>query len=66
VKALPEGQYVKHTQYGFGFVTESDSDRTTIDFAGHGLRKFVTSMMTVEMISDAPARSKRKRAKAAV
>jgi len=61
VKALPEGQYVKHFQYGFGVVTESDADRTSIDFDGHGMKKFVTSIMVVELAGDAPVRPKRRR-----
>jgi hypothetical protein len=64
VKALREGQYVKHFQYGFGIVTESDPERTSIDFDAHGLKKFVTSIMVVELAGDAPerpARSKRAR-----
>ncbi len=60
-KILSEGQYIKHSLYGFGFVTESNSDRTSIDFDTHGLKKFVTSIMTVELAGDAPARPTRRR-----
>ncbi len=57
-----EGQYIKHSQYGCGVVTESDSDRTTIDFDLHGLKKFVTSLMVVEPAEGTPPkRSKRKK-----
>ena len=61
MKALPEGQYIKHFQYGLGVVTESDNDRTSIDFDNHGLKKFVTSIMVVEQAEGTPP--KRKRAK---
>jgi len=59
VKALPEGQYVKHSQYGFGWVTESDDERTSIDFHDHGPKKFVTGLMVVELAGDAPPRPSR-------
>jgi hypothetical protein len=34
--------YIKHFQYGTGVVTESDAERTSIDFDLHGMKKFVT------------------------
>ena len=52
--SLKEGQYVKHGQYGLGTVTESDSERTSIDFHLHGPKKFVTQMMTLEITTEAP------------
>ncbi len=61
MKALAEGQYIKHFQYGLGVVTESDNDRTSIDFDLHGPKKFVTSIMVVEHAEGTPP--KRKRAK---
>jgi len=64
VQVLPEGQYIKHEQYGFGVVTESDAERTTIDFDSHGKKKFVTSLMSAELVGEAPprpARAKRRR-----
>jgi len=65
---LAEGLYIKHFQYGCGVVTESNVERTTIDFDAHGLKKFVTSMMVVEPAEGTPpkrARAKRTK-KAAV
>lgn len=59
MKALPEGQYILHSQYGHGFVAQSDAERTTIDFLEHGTRKFVTSMMQVEMVAGEPPRRPR-------
>ncbi len=54
MRALAEGQYIKHFQYGLGVVTESDADRTTIDFDLHGIKKFVTSLMVVAPAEGTP------------
>jgi hypothetical protein len=48
MKAIPEGQYIKHYRYGLGVVTESDDRQTSIDFDLHGLRRFVTPLVAVE------------------
>ena len=64
MKALAEGFYIKHFQYGLGVVTDSDSERTSIDFDLHGLKKFVTSIMVVEAAeanTTQRARAKRKK-----
>jgi hypothetical protein len=61
VAILEAGQYIKHFQYGCGVITESSSDRTTIDFDTHGIKKFVTSLMVVEPADGVPP--KRRRAK---
>jgi hypothetical protein len=54
VQILSEGQTIRHDQYGVGTVTESNLDRTTIDFEDHGLKKFVTSLWSAELIGEAP------------
>jgi hypothetical protein len=54
VKALAEGLYIKHFQYGCGVVTQSDMERTTIDFDTHGVKKFVTGIMVVEPAEGTP------------
>jgi len=59
VQVLPPGQYIKHEQYGFGVVTESDAERTTIDFDAYGKKKFVTSLMAAELVGEAPPRPPR-------
>ena len=56
MQALSEGQCIKHDQYGFGIVAESDSERTTIDFDSVGVKKFVTSLMSMELVGEAPER----------
>ena len=63
MQVLSSGQQVKHQQYGLGIVAESDAERTAIDFDDHGRKLFVTSLMTAELIGDAPvnpARTKRR------
>jgi hypothetical protein len=71
LQILTEGQTVRHEQYGIGTVTESNTERTTIDFDNHGLKKFVTSIWTAELIGEPPAdrvlrrRGRRKAAKKA-
>ena len=52
---LEEGQTIRHEQYGIGTVTESNTERTTIDFDNHGMKKFVTSIWSAEIIGEAPA-----------
>jgi hypothetical protein len=54
VQILSTGQQIKHQQYGLGIVTESDAERTAIEFDSHGRKLFVTSLMTAELIGDAP------------
>ena len=64
MQALRQSQCVKHGRYGIGFVAESNSERTTIDFDEHGTKKFVTSMMVVELLAgEAPAKPAAKRRK---
>ena len=54
MQVMAEGQTVKHDTYGLGIVTASDAERTTIEFDDHGSKLFVTSMMTAELIGEAP------------
>jgi hypothetical protein len=61
VQVLGEGQQLKHEVYGMGVVTQSDADRTTIEFKEHGTKKFVTSLMQAELIGEAPAHPKKVR-----
>lgn len=66
MKALQKGDYIKHFQYGFGVVTESDAEHTDIDFDLHGMKKFVTTIMVVEHAEGTPPpRRKKARPKAA-
>jgi hypothetical protein len=64
VQVMQEGQTIKHEVYGLGIVTASDNERTTVDFDDHGPKLFVTSIMTAELIGEAPAtppKTKRRR-----
>jgi len=64
VQAMQEGQTIKHEVYGMGIVMASDQERTTVDFEDHGQKLFITSMMTAELIGEAPAtppKAKRRR-----
>jgi hypothetical protein len=63
VKALTEGNYIKHFQYGLGVVTESDANRTTIDFDLHGIKKFVTSIMVVDPAEGTPPKRPRSKSR---
>ena len=57
MEALRQSQYLKHSQYGLGVVTESNAHRTTIDFDLHGIKKFATELMVVELLpGSAPSR----------
>ena len=61
MQILVEGQAIRHDQYGLGVVTESNNDRTTIDFDDHGLKKFVTSIWSAELIGEPPTERPTKR-----
>jgi hypothetical protein len=54
VQVMQEGQTIKHEQYGLGIVTAADLERTSIDFEDHGAKLFVTSILTAELIGEAP------------
>ena len=54
MRTLPQSQSIKHVQYGLGVVTQSDAERTSIDFPLHGPKKFATRLMTVEFTDEAP------------
>jgi hypothetical protein len=59
--ALEMGQYVKHSQYGCGVIVKRDAERTTIDFDQHGVKLFVTSLVTIEPAEGTPPKRKRAR-----
>ena len=66
MKALQEGTYIKHFQYGLGVITASDAERTSIDFDLHGMKKFVTSIMVVELAEGTPPKRSKRRKKAVI
>lgn len=69
MQILSEGQTIRHGQYGLGTITESNNERTSVDFDDHGVKKFVTSIWVAELIGEPPAdrpvrrRGRRKAAK---
>jgi hypothetical protein len=54
MQSLKEGQFVRHANYGLGVVTQSDVERTSIDFHLHGHKKFVTKLMTIDLSDEGP------------
>lgn len=54
MQSIPEGQCVRHFQYGLGVVTQSDAERTCIDFHLHGPKKFATKIMVVKLSDEIP------------
>jgi hypothetical protein len=65
VKVLRVGQCVEHGRYGVGIATESNEDRTTIDFYEHGPKKFVTELLDAQVLAEAPPRPRKPRATSA-
>ena len=62
MKALRDGQCLRHDRYGIGIATTSNEERTTIDFYEHGRKVFVTALLQAELVAEAPARAKPKAA----
>lgn len=65
MKVLRVGQCVEHGRYGVGIATESNEDRTTIDFYEHGPKKFVTELLDAQVLAEAPPRPRKPRATSA-
>lgn len=59
--AYEEGQQVRHELFGLGTIVETDEDRTSIDFVEHGPKKFVTSMVVLEITDEQPVKKRRTR-----
>lgn len=59
--AYQEGQQVRHELFGLGTIVETDEDRTSIDFVEHGPKKFVTSMVVLEITDEQPVKKRRTR-----
>lgn len=53
---MKAGQALQHARFGVGIATSSDPSRTVIDFYDHGVKTFVTDMLEVELIAQAPTR----------
>ena len=48
---LKEGQYVRHSKYGWGTILEHDGSQTMVYFLTVGVKKFVTSLTTFAVIA---------------
>lgn len=55
---LKEGQYVRHSKYGWGTVLDRDSHYTTVFFHTVGVRKFAAAQATFEVIESKTAKKK--------
>jgi hypothetical protein len=67
VKIYGKGARVAQPTYGPGTITDANAHHTVIDFDQHGLRTFVTSLVTLAPTSEpAPERAKSARRKRAV
>lgn len=62
MKVLRVGQCVEHARYGVGVATDSNEERTTIDFYEHGPKKFVTELLDAQILAEAPPRPRKPRA----
>ncbi len=64
MRLVKPGDRVLQPQYGAGTVTEVTDDRTVIDFDDHGVRKFVTHLVSLTLTErPAPERPARRRAR---
>jgi hypothetical protein len=66
MRAYTKGDRVSQPQYGAGTITDVTDRYTVIDFDQHGVRTFVTSLVTLEATdepapTDRPRRAARKR-----
>ncbi len=60
MKGFDKGDRVVHQQYGAGTLADVNEFHTVIDFDEHGVRKFVTSMVSLERtLIPAPPRAVR-------
>jgi hypothetical protein len=67
VKVYSKGARVSQPNYGPGTVTDADSHHTVIDFDNHGLKRFVTTMVSLAPSTEpAPEKAKATRRKKAV
>lgn len=58
---LTQGQYVRHSKYGWGTILESQADHTTVYFRSVGVRKLTTSEAVFQVVEDRVALKRRRR-----
>lgn len=65
MRLVKPGDRVLQPQYGAGTVTEVTDERTVIDFDDHGVRKFVSHLVSLTLTErpapERPTRRKRKK-----
>ncbi len=47
---LKEGQYVRHSKYGWGTILERDGSQTMVYFHTVGVKKFVASLTAFDVV----------------
>lgn len=55
---LKQGQYVRHSKYGWGTVIEQDGNQTTVFFHTVGVRKFSPSQANFEVVESKTTKKK--------
>ena len=55
---VKEGQYVRHSQYGWGTVLESDNHQTTVLFRSIGVKRLAASSATFATVGGEASRKK--------
>lgn len=61
LQSLMVGQYIRHFQYDYGVIIDSDANRTTINFDRYGIKKLVTSLIVVEPAEGLPPKRSKKK-----
>jgi hypothetical protein len=62
VRLVKKGDRVLQPNYGTGTVTDVNDEHTVIDFDEHGIRKFVTNLVSLSLTErPAPDRPARRR-----
>ncbi|MFQ5789599.1 MAG: hypothetical protein ACE5JI_03895 [Acidobacteriota bacterium] len=54
MKSSSAARRVLHQKYGHGTVVQADSQYTTIEFDQHGIKKFVTEIVSLQPSSEPP------------
>ena len=55
---LHTGQYVRHPRFGWAAVFAHDPDQTMVYFHTVGIKKFVTSLVTFDVVEDQGSKKK--------
>jgi hypothetical protein len=56
---LKDGQYVRHSKYGWGTILECDRYHTTVYFYRVGVRKLLVSEAVFQVVEDEVAMKRR-------